>query len=153
MGDSGTSEELDGAGACQSPKVGLAEVGVAHVDGMEEIAYDGQALEKRIGTRKRFDLIGACYGVGRVGAFRLETSGRSLGRVRRAEAQERSSEAARCVSCAACSCKTKCQVMTNKSGDDKIVEEMCLWRRGSNGSKTMFVRRENDERTCRCCRR
>ena len=57
MGDSGTSKELDGAGACQSPKVGLAEVGVAHVDGMEEIAYDGQALEKRIGTRKRFVLI------------------------------------------------------------------------------------------------
>ena len=35
-----------------------------------------------------------CYGVGRVGAFGLETSGRSLECVRRAEAQERGGEAA-----------------------------------------------------------
>jgi hypothetical protein len=47
-----TTEELNGAGSCQSPKVCLAEVGVAHVDGVEKIADDGQALEQIARMRK-----------------------------------------------------------------------------------------------------
>ncbi len=42
--DRGASQELDGAGACESPEVGLAEVGIAHVDGVEEVADDRKAL-------------------------------------------------------------------------------------------------------------
>ncbi len=44
MGDCGPPQELDGAGACESPEVGLAEVRVADVDGVEEVADDRKAL-------------------------------------------------------------------------------------------------------------
>ena len=36
----GAAEELDGAGTSQGPEVGLAEVRVAHVDGVEEVTDD-----------------------------------------------------------------------------------------------------------------
>jgi hypothetical protein len=44
VGDCGPPQELDGAGACESPEVGLAEVRVADVDGVEEVADDRKAL-------------------------------------------------------------------------------------------------------------
>lgn len=60
VGYGGAAEELDGAGSCQSPKVGLAEVGVAHVDGVEEIADDGQAL-RQIARIRRGEGAAECY--------------------------------------------------------------------------------------------
>ena len=44
VGDCGASQELDGAGACKRPEVGLAEVRIAHVDRVEKVADDGEAL-------------------------------------------------------------------------------------------------------------
>jgi hypothetical protein len=45
VGHGGSTQELDGAGPSQGPKVSLAEVGVAHVDGVEEVADDGKTLQ------------------------------------------------------------------------------------------------------------